>query len=417
MPKVTGYRGESLTQSIKKNIKPRTKTDVLEIPKNLFLRMAKMALLAYKNTETKTSKEEIQFIEQLQNEGHRLTFFNDRSEFSGTVTRKGKEMAISYHGTQSRKNLIADFKLFKRPTAFARGNVHKGFYDAFLESKDILDAIFNEQVDQMLMDFLLDKNQLIGDIKKRLETLNRGLYVQLLQDLKVHGCLEDRKTGKALILEVMQRLQDLDDCDLELLLEKISQQPQMKYYRNDPSMIIFREILQHAVIKQAKITFSGHSFGGAESSIAALYYTKKYKLDSRNIEVFTFASPRLFDFTMAKEYEALLGDVTYRVSELHQDIITALPLGIMNFKHVGKNVRLKKSSKDIFHSLIGYKNAMEKWDDDKKIKFDNRASWVNSKLNPLFYLRYLLLLPQHLSSYLKEVIYTKARGKDDDIIS
>lgn len=96
--------------------------------------------------------------------------------------------------------------------------------------------------------------------------------------------------------------------------------------------------------KEASVTFTGHSLGGAVSQIAALKYTteqdaSKFSIPSKKVQNITFGSPRVFGRNAADLYKTKLGEKTLRV-KLGHDPVTGLPPTNMGFHHAGKKVKI-----------------------------------------------------------------------------
>lgn len=99
------------------------------------------------------------------------------------------------------------------------------------------------------------------------------------------------------------------------------------------------------------ISVTGHSLGGALSTIAA-YHIKKVILpnldaseeqpfyNNINVECVTFGSPRVFDGPSAQKVEEVVGKGNIVRVWNQYDPISAVPMGFLNSKHVGVDIML-----------------------------------------------------------------------------
>ncbi|WP_395946853.1 lipase family protein [Caedibacter taeniospiralis] len=87
-----------------------------------------------------------------------------------------------------------------------------------------------------------------------------------------------------------------------------------------------------------EILVTGHSLGGALATLAA-YDIQKNLLPTATLKLVTFNSPRVFNTTAAQEFETLLGKNSLRLWR-HYDPVSAVPMGRLGYKHVGKSLKL-----------------------------------------------------------------------------
>ncbi len=87
-----------------------------------------------------------------------------------------------------------------------------------------------------------------------------------------------------------------------------------------------------------EILVTGHSLGGALATLAA-YDIQKNILPTATLKLVTFNSPRVFNMTAAQEFETLLGKNSLRLWR-HYDPVSAVPMGRLGYKHVGKSLKL-----------------------------------------------------------------------------
>lgn len=116
---------------------------------------------------------------------------------------------------------------------------------------------------------------------------------------------------------------------------------------------------------------TGHSMGGSLAKITALYMNKDWGISADRIRVATFGDPRTFDVKGAALYDEALGSNTVRITEHRQDIVPAMALGSIGFKHVGENIRLKTPEGYASHSMNGYQRAMRDIKDDEFVDARN----------------------------------------------
>lgn len=87
-------------------------------------------------------------------------------------------------------------------------------------------------------------------------------------------------------------------------------------------------------LRASKVVCCGHSLGGAEALLAALYLQRDFEV----LGAITFESPRTFSATGARCYESK-HIPTLRVTNPH-DPIVRLPPGIWGYEHVGDELYL-----------------------------------------------------------------------------
>lgn len=86
------------------------------------------------------------------------------------------------------------------------------------------------------------------------------------------------------------------------------------------------------------IYISGHSAGGAHSTILSYLLSKKTK---KIIKVITFGCPKIGNYEWKQSYESTKNILNYRITN-NSDIITCLPL--YNYYHVGINIHLTNTN-------------------------------------------------------------------------
>ncbi|WP_100550363.1 lipase family protein [Caedibacter taeniospiralis] len=87
-----------------------------------------------------------------------------------------------------------------------------------------------------------------------------------------------------------------------------------------------------------EILVTGHSLGGALATLAA-YDIQKNISPTATLKLVTFNSPRVFNMAAAQEFETLLGKNSLRLWR-HYDPVSAVPMGRLGYKHVGKSLKL-----------------------------------------------------------------------------
>eukprot|EP00386_Alphamonas_edax_P008643 GDKI01028177.1.p1 GENE.GDKI01028177.1~~GDKI01028177.1.p1 ORF type:complete len:600 (-),score=206.49 GDKI01028177.1:20-1819(-) len=87
---------------------------------------------------------------------------------------------------------------------------------------------------------------------------------------------------------------------------------------------------------KAKIVCTGHSMGGAMAYMCGLDY--KSRMPHREVKVYTYGAPRLFNSAMADFYDSFMGrDSTWRVTN-GADLPVQMPPQAEDFQHVGNEV-------------------------------------------------------------------------------
>jgi len=89
------------------------------------------------------------------------------------------------------------------------------------------------------------------------------------------------------------------------------------------------------------VRIGGHSKGGALAALLSLCLGGS-EFDSTVDEVFTFGSPRVLDYGLARRYNALLGQQTFRAFHSN-DIVPRTPFAL-RFKHVGVPVYVREDA-------------------------------------------------------------------------
>lgn len=86
---------------------------------------------------------------------------------------------------------------------------------------------------------------------------------------------------------------------------------------------------------QSPIIFTGHSLGGAIAILAAYMFSLENSYQTA--WVYTFGAPRVGGKEFAKEYNRILGDMTFRVNN-GADIVPRVPTRFMGYAHVGQEI-------------------------------------------------------------------------------
>jgi len=105
------------------------------------------------------------------------------------------------------------------------------------------------------------------------------------------------------------------------------------------------EIMDNYINTEYKIYISGHSAGGAHSTIFSYLLAKKTK---KIIKVVTFGCPRIGNYEWKVSYESKKNIIHYRFTN-NNDIITTIPC--LDYYHVGTNIFLNNN--DI---ILNYEN-------------------------------------------------------------
>lgn len=103
--------------------------------------------------------------------------------------------------------------------------------------------------------------------------------------------------------------------------------------------LFMQQAQQNGLTPQILVT--GHSLGGSLANIAAFDLKQSYALE--NLELISFCSPRVFDTKAAAQVDAVLGEKSTRVWR-KLDIVSAVCMGSMDFKHTGSSLALPANS-------------------------------------------------------------------------
>lgn len=98
-------------------------------------------------------------------------------------------------------------------------------------------------------------------------------------------------------------------------------------------------ILKSFIKDYSKVIVTGHSLGGAISTICALDLREKFK-DDIEIACITFGSPRVGTRAFAKVFNKKIR-TKYRY-QYGQDLVCGVPCSIMGYWHVDRHIRLGK---------------------------------------------------------------------------
>ncbi|MEW6095706.1 MAG: lipase family protein, partial [bacterium] len=88
------------------------------------------------------------------------------------------------------------------------------------------------------------------------------------------------------------------------------------------------------------IYITGHSLGGALTSICALEFGLSYPI----VGIYTFGAPRCFDKEKVKIYDTLYGAISYRIAN-NCDIVTRIPTRVSGYHHVAQIVYIDNDGK------------------------------------------------------------------------
>jgi hypothetical protein len=147
---------------------------------------------------------------------------------------------------------------------------------------------------------------------------------------------------------------------------------------------------KHATKSKVHYLVTGHSMGAALATLAAV----DIKRTGDKLYLITFSSPRLVDYAGAEEITALLGeDYIMRVWR-HKDVVAAMGMGIMGFKHVGKSIRLEAKSSVALKANHKMRTILEDAYSQENVEFitdhvgfgkgiSQTTKFLFSKLNPM----------------------------------
>ncbi len=93
------------------------------------------------------------------------------------------------------------------------------------------------------------------------------------------------------------------------------------------------EILKLRTNNQS-LWFTGHSLGGALTTLAAALCMNSQEIQSGLINIYTFGQPRTGNSDFANFYNSKLKDKTYRVVN-NNDLVTRVPFQSMSYSHTG----------------------------------------------------------------------------------
>jgi hypothetical protein len=117
---------------------------------------------------------------------------------------------------------------------------------------------------------------------------------------------------------------------------------------------------QGLAVGELYYTVAGHSLGAAQATLLAKQLSKL--VDPERVRIVTIGSPRVFSRAAAREYDAVLGPRTLRISESDVDPVTMVGPGFLGFKHVGVNLSVVKPAGLYPHLVEGYKAGIDALD-------------------------------------------------------
>jgi hypothetical protein len=116
----------------------------------------------------------------------------------------------------------------------------------------------------------------------------------------------------------------------------------------------------------SKITVTGHSLGGALSSILA-YHIKKEMLPDAIVENITFASPRVFSRESSAIVEKVLGSGNIWRIWNAKDVVGRVPSAV-RFKHSGFKIKIKS------HQAENFGADIDPYDDEKFVGLGSKQA-------------------------------------------
>lgn len=136
---------------------------------------------------------------------------------------------------------------------------------------------------------------------------------------------------------------------------------------------IFNELENHH--RYDKVIVTGHSLGGALATICAidLKLNFRYALETPDVELFTFGSPRVGNEFYAMLTYFVLNEHCYRFVNAH-DPVTMVPPVYIGFKHISDSIQIDASVKIPVTTLISSFFAQVFKGIGKRFSFDSSVT-------------------------------------------
>ena len=108
--------------------------------------------------------------------------------------------------------------------------------------------------------------------------------------------------------------------------------------------------MQEIPMEEWDIIVTGHSLGGAVSTMTAFFLTRDFPEIRPAVTLVPHASPRVGNKTFVTSMNANVGRIVRTVFET--DIVTRVPMEILGFRHVGIELTLKKRNRRWYDRIL-----------------------------------------------------------------
>ena len=133
--------------------------------------------------------------------------------------------------------------------------------------------------------------------------------------------------GSETYLQIIDEIYDIDMIQLPIKDGKNNYYVLQMYY--NIFKVIEKDLFDNLISiigldnSEYQVIFTGHSIGGAISTLSSFYYIKKYNFKAENILI-TFGQPKVGSEIFAKEFTSIMKNQTYRIAR-KEDIGSLFP--------------------------------------------------------------------------------------------
>ena len=227
-----------------------------------------------------------------------------------------------------------------------------------------------KNMDETIEEFVSELKEENKLDKLNLDSVKKNVLIEISENVptgKLHKFINDPYTdiqvgiavseGKKRITVVFRGSESLSDWyyDLMVFKHKLKENIYVHsgFYKQLTSNSVYDELVENikTILKEHPdfdIYVTGHSLGGALSTLFGYMLANSIE---NNVNVVSFASPRVGNYEWKKSFEETKNLIHYRITN-KRDIVTAFPM--YKYYHVGTNIQLSDEKYKI------YKDSSEK---------------------------------------------------------